>query len=280
MDLNRILQSKLSYKEKESKISALFCFTPPQENKLDDQSESIQSDPLYRGLAQEALSTGFSDYYRIFKDLDGDLIDYGAGFCKGSFLFEYLDTTKKCYSYEYVAFRVDYAKQWITSQNLSCDSLFQRDLLKEIVPIGDNYLIYIPLGNLFFRLLYSLYQNKKKATFYVIESHGDILDYINALECMSFIGVLDSEHSRHKSGIFKYQFDPSLVKDTLYSRYFTSYDQKLELITNEDGRERRVYLDDTLPIFYNQKQCIELLSLKRICDGEIIKLVMPKLPIS
>lgn len=276
MVLNRILQSQLSYEEKESKISALFCFDPP----LEVQSQSIHSDPLYRGLAQEALSTGFSDYFQIFQDLDEDLIDYGAGFCKGTFLFEYLNQNKRCHSYEYVATRVDFASEWLTSQGLNLNCIHKRDLLKDEIPIGDNYLIYIPLGDLFFRLLHTLYKNKKSVILYVIESHGDMLDYINALGCMSLMKLLESDHPRHKSGVFKYHFNPSLVKDTVYSRYFTSFDRDLELVTIEEGTERRVSLKDTLPLYYNQKHCIELLSEKRICDGEIIKLIDPKLAFS
>lgn len=262
MNLKKILESNIS--EKESKVSALFCYSPPVEERINDE--------LYSGLAEVALSTSFDDYYKIYKDLNGDLIDYGAGYCKGSLLFESLGD-KKCFSYELKQSRLEYTKALMQKMALNSQSIIKRDLLTEDIPIGENYLIYLPLGDVFFRLVHQLYSSKKEAIFYIIESHGDFLEYIENLPLwLKKIDVIDSESLRHKNGIHKYRFNPVKFNEhNLLYHYIASYNQDLKIDLIEENKRYSINLKKTLPLKYNNKMCLEAFELKRIVDGNIIR---------
>jgi hypothetical protein len=263
MNIKEILNKEIPNKDKESQIATLLSFRPPREEPCNDE--------YYSGLPQEALSTSFLDYYTIYKDLKGDLVDYGAGYCKGTLLFKLLGE-KNCFSYEVLKNRVDYTKKLIDDLKLKSDQLYSYDLLKEEIPLADNYLVYLPLGSLIFRLMNALYKSGRPVTFYVIESHGDVLNYLHALNCMKLEKVMSSFSKRHIDGIHKFIFDPKAVKDTLYSRYFTQYDFDKSYKIKEEDRHSRFNFSKSLPIFYNESSCIEMFEHKRILDNRVIKL--------
>jgi hypothetical protein len=263
MQVLEILNQSISHKEKESQLAALFSYKPPK--------EEVKDDIYYSGLEDEALSTSFCDYYTIYQDLEGNLIDYGAGYCKGSLLFQALGH-KQCMSYEVLSTRINYAKECLRKNNLSLEYIFKRDLLTGPVPIGKNYLIYQPLGKLFFRLLNHLLMIKQNTFFYIIESHGDVLTYLDNLKCFEKLNEFDSQSLRHVAGVHKYLFKPSEINDCLYSRFFTRLGIDEMYVAYDDKQEFEFNLEEALPIFYNSSPCIELLTHKRILDNKIIKL--------
>ena len=270
MQVKEILKKNIPENEKESQLAALFSYSPP--------TEEVKHDEFYSGLEDIALSTSFSDYFKIHQDLKGCLIDYGAGFCKGSLLFNVLGE-KSCYSFEVLESRVSYAKECFKKNNLKPDTIIQRDLIQGEVPLGENYLIYQPLGKVFFRLLSVLYKVSQSVTFYIIESHGDVLPYINELKCFEKIKEFDSQSLRHINGIHKYLFKPSLVEDSLYTRYFTHYDDNFYIHALDGDIEFKCCFDETLPIIYNDRPCIELKTSRRILDQQILKLKTPNINI-
>lgn len=270
MKLKEILESDIN--EKESKVSALFCYEPPKEELIEDE--------LYSGLAEVALSTSFQDYYQIYKHLKGDLIDYGAGYCKGSLLYGFLND-KKCHSYELKASRINYIKTLFKHHQLSEDTLHQRDLLNDEIPIGENYLIYLPLGKVFFRLVNTLYKRNRSARFYIIESHGDFLDYIKALpKWFKEVDILPSESLRHTVGIYVFDFVPAKFTSTniLYD-YILSFEEDKVIEVVEKDKKYFVKLSQTLPIKYNGRMAIESFELKRMIDQKIILFSDPHLKI-
>lgn len=270
MHVKEILQKNIPENEKESQLAALFSYDPP--------IEEVKNDEFYSGLEDLALSTSFSDYYKIYQDIKGSLIDYGAGFCKGSLLFSSLGE-KSCYSYEVLESRQNYAKECLKYNNLKTDTIIQRNLIQEGVPLGENYLIYLPLGKVFFRLLSVLYKVSQTAIFYIIESHGDVLPYINELKCFEKIKEFNSQSIRHINGIHKYLFKPSLVGDSLFSRYFTYFDDDFYIYAFDGDTEFKCRFDETLPIIYNDRPCIELKTSRRILDQHILKLKSPNVNI-
>ena len=278
MKLLEIINSNLSNTEKESRVSALFHFDPPSEIKHNSKKE----DSFYTGLAQAALSTPFMDYYSIYQDLKSDthLIDYGSAYSKGTLLFEALGE-KECHSYEYLENRVLYTQELLKKLHLNPNKVYQCNLLSADIPIGDAYLIYIPLGELFFRLIHKLYNEGKAAIFYIIESHGDFLDYVYALkEWFKLEKIIDSHTERHQAGVHKFIFSPKEVNtnDLLY-KYILEYDNDYKLSVIEDTKEREILLKESLPIKYNDSMAIESFELKRIIDNKIIHLKNPHLVI-
>lgn len=270
MELIKILESTLDYKEKESKISALFRFNPPPEEKREEKGD------YYQGLAAEALSTSFEDYYQLYKEVDQELIDYGSAYSKGSILFQALGN-KRCYSYEYLASRVEYTKNLCQEACLDEQYIIKRDLLTSDIPLGPAYLIYLPLGDIFFRLIQALYQQERRAAFYIIESHGDFLDYVFSLKAwFKFIKKIESSTPRHTNGIYHFEFCPNAVnEDNLLYQYVLSYGEEFKFEVNKDDTVFSINLNETLPIKYNGKMAIEAFKLKRIIDNKIILLQHP-----
>lgn len=274
MKLIDILKSNISEKEKESKISALFNFYPPKEEVQSNQGQ------FYQGLAQEALSTQFMDYYKVYERIEGDLIDYGSGYSKGTLLFESL-AQKHCYSYEYLEQRVLYTSNLCERLKLDKSYIYKSDLLTSDIPIGDNYFIYLPLGDVFFRLIQKLVHLNHRAHFFIIESHGDFIDYIESLNKWFYLKeVIPSESNRHHSGIYHYEFIPQAINpNNILYQYILHYAQGFTFNVMKNDSKIKVNLKETLPIKYNNKMAIESFALKRIIDNKIILFENPHLTI-
>lgn len=270
--LQNILENE---NNKEAAIESLLDFYPSEiEKEIESNKEEI-----YAGLDQRAFSTPFVDYYSILKDMNPNttLVDLGAGYCKASILSQALKLPIKAVSVEYEKRRVDYAKKYLSNP----EDAIVFDICSEKLPVADAYYLYLPLGELIFTALEQLLERDKEVALYVSEAHGDVIDFfLNTPRWFQLEKVMPSEAKRHTEGIYKYIFTPNKIDSidwnsaqALYGIVqYWSKDPNL-LVEKESGKER-VSVKSLLPIKRNKQMQIEALTLKRIVDFRLIKLIM------
>ena len=107
-------------------------------------------DDLYPGLDDSALLTSYLDYFQIHEDLplNETLVDLGAGYCRGSLLFDALGKNR-CISIEVAANRV------VGAQKIVPEDIIIADMISPDFDIPDSnfYFIYLPVS----KVLYALF---------------------------------------------------------------------------------------------------------------------------
>ncbi|MBC74816.1 MAG: hypothetical protein CME64_02255 [Halobacteriovoraceae bacterium] len=234
---------------------------------------------IYTGLEEEAFSTPFADYYSILKSIkDETLVDLGAGHCKGTILSKVLEFGDVL-SLEVDEHRVTEARKLAQSLGLDITGIQQFDILSKDIPLCQNYFVYLPLGPLIFSPIERLLKSKHSANVFVMESHGDVLDFFNACpEWFTLQEVLSSRTARHRGGIHKFNFTPAkipAVEDNTYELVYQiiqnySKDEKYRIV--KESGEHMVSASSLLPIKYNQKMAFECSEIKRIVDFENVQI--------
>lgn len=276
--LETLEDDSLSGLEREQKITKLLQYRPAWA-----EAQIHSKDPnIYQGTSETALSTPFYDYYQILKDLDDteSLADLGAGHCKGSLLSEAIGKSGKCDSYEVSIERLKGARRTAHQLGLSSDSIRELDLLRDELPIAQCYFIYLPLGELIYRPIQRLLKAKRKARFYVVESHGDLIDFFSSMpKWFTLIKVLPSEGQRHRKGIYVYEFGPCSIEmmdpnssGFIYT-FVSEYSEDREVLLKKESGQQAVKMKELLPLWYNGQMCFECLSLKRIVDFQNVLIV-------
>ena len=268
---------KLLLEEKEEAISKFFGLN----HSMAEESVSTSEPNLYRNLMAEAFSTPFEDYHSIFNDLpEGErLVDLGAGYGKGTLLAEGLGLSGRCLSLEIDPDRVKHAKKLARNSGLD-EKLFQLfDLTKEAIPLSDSYLVYLPLGELIFQPIERLLMKKHSCVFYVVESHGDLVDFFeNAPLWFKLDSILPSRSKRHREGIFKFRFTPQEFKGELENSYNAIYwlvqewSKKRPVLLKKESGQEIVCSSSLLPIKYNKQMAFECFHLKRIVDFKNVQI--------
>lgn len=167
------------------------------ENEIDDSREGS-----YQGIDSRALSTSYIDYFQILERIPKDqtLIDIGAGYCRGSFLANELDFAS-CISIEFVEKRAKKALD-----HLGNNTILVLDLLNSKLPRANHYYLYFPKGEVLDHVIRQLieYANTEEISLFVCESHGDVLEYLDAI---GFERVEEFETSlpRHYDKIVNYK---------------------------------------------------------------------------
>ncbi len=210
--------------------SDLFVFVIAFDRKFDkhfglDYSKAESNliaidDDLYPGLDDSALLTSYLDYFQIHEDLpqNATLVDLGAGYCRGTLLFDALGS-KRCISVEIAENRVERAKQ------LSPNDIILADMTSSsfIIPKESYYFIYLPVSKVLYSLFKKIIKQKIEATFYVIESHGDLIDFFfmhNTL--FTPVGKpFKTSTPRHRSWVHKFKSniveDPHIKDEDFYT---------------------------------------------------------------
>ena len=172
-------------------------------------------DSIYPGLDPRALLTSYIDYYQILSDIPvgEELVDLGAGYCRGTLLSEFLKL-QKCKSIEIVENRVRVAKKCLTEMGGDLDQIIQGDLENMAIPKAYGYFLYFPKGDSLYRLLRDLFEKSKMQIcyLYVCESHGDVIDYIEMFSSIKKIKEFKVSQPRHRDFIVKYEVRPVLEK--------------------------------------------------------------------
>ncbi|MCF8058886.1 MAG: hypothetical protein K9K67_06305 [Bacteriovoracaceae bacterium] len=165
-----------------------------------------------------ALFTGYQDFLSIHDDLIKrnltSIGDLGAGNCRSKILFDFLKAPFQTFAYEFVPERVTAAINCYQKLSLSdVDTIIQADLKTHELPLLDAYFIYLPVGKTLKKIIQQLkvLSTQKPLTLYVIESHGDLLNYLEDQLCaLERVGELPLKGVRHYPNIVIYHlFDSS-----------------------------------------------------------------------
>lgn len=279
--LIRALESdSLSAPAREKIISDILHYNPALAESL-----VLSEDPaLYSGLEESALSTPFFDYYQVLTDLGPHerLVDLGAGHCKGTLLGEAVGLEGKCLSLELSKDRSNNALDTLKKLGLASQSIRSFDIRQDPLPASQAYFIYLPLGPLIFRPIQTLLKRQEAARFYVVESHGDMLDFFNSMpKWFEHKKMLPSEGPRHKAGVHVYEFLPIKVEVSSFNgpefiyHFVENYDELARIFLKKESGEVEVQMKDLLPLKYNGRPCFECLSLKRVVDYQNVIIMGP-----
>lgn len=164
-------------------------------NKLDEvlglkanlKSTSIEIEEAYAdGLTgSEALYTSYKDLLTIYQDIKQrglkSFADLGAGHCRSKIFFDFIGAPFQSYAYELVPERIAGAKDCYQNLGLSFTQGFiEGDVTKKDLTDHDAFLLYLPVGPTL-EILVNKFKElscSKNIYLYVIESHGDLIDYL------------------------------------------------------------------------------------------------------
>jgi hypothetical protein len=231
---------------------------------------------IYPGLKDSALLTSYLDYFQIYGDvpIGATIVDLGAGYCRGSMLFNNLKD-KRCISVECEESRVEAAL------SSSPEDIIVADLLdkKFELPLSEYYFIYLPVGVVLYEIIKKVIDQKIEATFYIIESHGDLVNYL--LMQSEIFTLVDKPFKtsvvRHDPFIYKFrskrvtiQPDSLSFENDMALWHLFNHDKnlKLEIESSIPGRTSKskwfgVLLGSTL-IKYNGQMALYLENPSRV----------------
>ncbi|MBT4790015.1 MAG: hypothetical protein HON90_00465 [Halobacteriovoraceae bacterium] len=161
----------------------------------------------YQHLSSTALMTSYLDYYQILKDIPPDqtLCDLGAGYCRGTFLANYL-SLNYCISIEYIGTRVAAVKQALKKFNYPIDEVLARNLDYYAIPSAFAYYLYFPKNKTLDTVIAKIF-NQASPYLYVCESHGEVLEYLGLFKNVTTIAYFECSLPRHSSQIIKYKVE-------------------------------------------------------------------------
>ena len=164
-----------------------------------DIEESDADEAFYHGIERRALLTSYLDYYRILKDIPkGEtLIDLGAGYCRGTLLSEYLNLSR-CISIELDQLKTKQAKEFNGSGDIICTSIL--DFNHEPY---NYFFLYFPVNDVLIEFIKKILLRSRNAVFYLIESHGDLVDLFLSFDSFNLESKLPLSSQRHKDHIYK-----------------------------------------------------------------------------
>ncbi|MEX0798774.1 MAG: PSP1 domain-containing protein [Bacteriovoracaceae bacterium] len=205
---------------------------------------------------------------------DGEtLVDLGAGYAKGSLLCQALGFKKTCVSLELSRQRIQHSKNIAREKGLDPGLIRPFDLRNGQIPLAQAYFVYLPLGELIFKPLESLLDRKHPCVFYVVESHGDVIDFFESLSWFKLEKVLTSASPRHKMGVYKFRFSPQKIIEALDINSYQliywllqNYSKSPSIGLVKENASAQVSASDLTPLKYNGQMMFESLSLKRIVD--------------
>lgn len=181
-------------------------------SKYNDQEEAY-SDGL---TGSDALYTSYQDLLMIRQDLMErnlkDFGDLGAGNCRSKILFDYLESPFKSTAYEFVPERIKEAKATYQQLGLKEAHHFIEGDLKDCslatLEAHDAFFIYLPVGPTLEKLVEKFKELSlhKKLILYVIESHGDLIDYLqDHLEPLRVLKKLELSSQRHIPELYVFE---------------------------------------------------------------------------
>lgn len=237
---------------------------------------SVSEDQIeehYNQTPLEALQTSYEDLYAISKHLPqgSTICDLGAGHCTMALLYSNIRPDIKTISIEYFPQRTEKAKKSL--KNFKNALIIHADLRKIELPKADYYFIYLPQTPLLHRILIHL--KKKEAQLIVIESHGDVFDFLKELSWIRSIRSVDLVQVRHHQKAYFYQLyntqDSSITEKLIQKSHTKTFEQLL--IRDERG----LWLGDIEGIVWGPKKGEWEVKFPKtiISTDQIIDIVIP-----
>lgn len=168
-------------------------FSPSDGNKDDYASE----------LLPEALYTSIKDWEKILtwvqtNSPQSKLIDLGAGEARGTLLasthFKELSVT----SIEANSERFQHTINYLKERELYQNNIISDDFLNTDLTSYDCFFLYLPVGESLYQIFEKLTELKKEISIIAIESHGDLLPFIEDyfdIQPQEKIPLTDSRHN-------------------------------------------------------------------------------------
>jgi hypothetical protein len=149
------------------------------------------------------------------------LVDLGAGYCRGTLLSSVFTNFCKCISYEFVEERARRASEFLKTDNV----IIIADLNKEKLREEYAYYLYFPRGNVLNEIIKKLYAlaQRQKVTLYVCESHGDVLEYLDALMLLERQEEFPAALPRHYDNIVAYKFLGELSREENWRSFLSQW---------------------------------------------------------
>jgi SAM-dependent methyltransferase len=206
-------QEKLIYFDNEIDKALGFDFDKTERN-LQESAHNYRDSYIDDKIKSLALQTSYLDFIQIFTFLDlkpnEHFIDIGAGYGRSSFLINMLFNKTRSTAIEHVRSRVQASKDAAIKYHIPLRSFQCEDILKSdyTLPIGEYYFLYLPIGNLLFKVLNDLKSKAHTKSFKIIaiESHGEL---INRLEKEKWLSQgpceLESISPRHDNKVYIYE---------------------------------------------------------------------------
>ncbi len=165
----------------------------------------------------QALYTDYRDLLIIHNDLRErgltSFADLGAGNCRSKILFDYLDSPFISAAYEFAHERIEGAKKCYRDLNLKDEkNFFNQDLRSCDLSSYESFLIYLPVGETLDHVIEKLKVMSLKSTplLYVIESHGDLIPYLeDRLPHLHLLKKEELHGDRHDPFLRIYQLENS-----------------------------------------------------------------------
>lgn len=209
-DLLKLIKDQKSSRELDKILGLKECL----HSEFNDQEEAY-SDGL---TGSEALYTSYQDLLTIRQDLMErglkDFADLGAGNCRSKILFDYLESPFKSTAYEFVPERIEEAINTYQQLDLKDAASFieadLKDCSLDTLGAHDAFFIYLPVGPTLEKLVerFKELSLDKKLTLYVIESHGDLIDYLqDHLKPLRVLTKLELSSQRHLPELYVFELD-------------------------------------------------------------------------
>ena len=277
---------------------AVLSFDAKLDSYFELDIQNIESDCMddriasYMGIDPSALLTSYLDYYQILDLIPkGEyLIDLGAGHCRGT-LLSFLLKKYNCISYEFVESRTVRAQAYIAKNKPeklehSKDFIHCSDLDEVCLPMAYGYYLYFPRGKVLDNILKQLLARAgtTKVNLYVTESHGDVLDYIDALGFRR-IEKMKASLPRHHDYIIHYQGHLREIKNINNLTYeqnlalWLLYNKDKYLVIKYYDIKKSEYIDWIVPvnsiewIMYLGKPSLEMKSGRIILISQTEKII-------
>ena len=165
----------------------------------------------------EALYTDYQDLLKMHEllcELEVEsFCDLGAGIGRAKLLFDYLDSSFKSYSIEYVKERHQAGlKAHKKNSLLFAEGFVNTDLSQTPAPTCDSYFIYLPVNDVLINIMNFLEKKFMHKSCYLlaIESHGDLLSFLEKTHpFLKVIKKVPLKSKRHHDDLILYQWSPT-----------------------------------------------------------------------
>jgi|GEM_PF-2223199 len=209
--LKKEVLSAIRAGKKSEEIDQFFHLFVPSKVKELNLKEAYTDLPL----SAEALYTSYQDLLMVRESLINKAVksftDIGSGIGRAKVLFDFLDSPFRTDSIEIVQERHQAGiKAHSTFQLKDSDGFINANLLNFPLPKSDSFLIYLPVGPTLFKVLEELkiLSTQKDVYLYVIESHGDLISFLeDQLPSLKLLENLTLHSKRHHPDVNVYQLE-------------------------------------------------------------------------